>query len=293
MLGIFNQASAQSVPAMKDIPESINIAERDALLSLKAQLEAEKQEIIEKTGTHNKKCSGVEEGSSLERSCADEQNALEARISSYGEGVKKYNARIDSASAQSVTQRPVNISSGSNTYPVALTAIRGEFCLERSDGSKVTNKDYRLGTSAQIDTGTRITTGEGARVQIVFPNKTVFTVGANSDMVLDEFVFNPDLTAKKIMVNMTKGVFRWVTSKVKPIPVYPSDIKVKLPVGCIGIRGTDFEVTLSPDGSGSIVLYSGQLEITEKKTGSQFLMDAGDTVTIGADGDIGRPENIH
>ena len=189
-----------------------------------------------------------------------------------------------------MTKRPRRNHSPEFKAKVALAAIRGEFCLERSDGSKLTNKDYQLGTPAQIDTGTRITTGEGARVQFLLPDETVFTVGANSDVVLDEFVYDPDLSPRKILLSVTKGIFRWVTGKV--VHKDPALMKVKLPVGTIGIRGTDFEVTLSPDGSGSIVLHSGQLEITKNKTGSQFLMEAGETVTIGADGDISRPEKL-
>ena len=61
----------------------------------------------------------------------------------------------------------------------------------------------------------------------------------------------------------------------------------------LGIRGTDFEANVQPDGSGSVVLYFGQLEITEKKSGFTFLLNAGEKVTFGVDGSITRPIKIN
>jgi hypothetical protein len=51
-------------------------------------------------------------------------------------------------------------------------------------------------------------------------------------------------------------------------------MKVTLPVGTIGIRGTDFETTVEPDGTGRVVLYFGQVQITEKQSGFTFLLEA-------------------
>jgi hypothetical protein len=120
------------------------------------------------------------------------------------------------------------------------------------------------------------------------PDDTTFTIGPNSDIVIDSFVYDPDNTPKKVIASMSKGVFRWVTGKTKPLKD-PPEMKVKLPVMAVGIRGTDFEATVNPDGSGFVILYFGQLEITEKKTGFTFILDAWHKVTFSADGSVSRP----
>ena len=92
------------------------------------------------------------------------------------------------------------------------------------------------------------------------------------------------------MATMTKGVFRWVTGKTAQHD--PAQMKVTLPVIAVGIRGTDFEATVEPGGNGSVVLNFGKLEITEKKTGFTFVMEAGQKITFGADGSVSRPTSI-
>jgi hypothetical protein len=119
------------------------------------------------------------------------------------------------------------------------------------------------------------------------PDDTTFTVGPNSDMVIDKFVYDPDNTPRTIMASMSKGVFRWVTGRVAQKD--PAQMKVKIPVGTIGIRGTDFETTVNHDGTGHVMLYFGLLEITEKKTGFTFVLNPGEKVIFGADGSISRP----
>ena len=43
---------------------------------------------------------------------------------------------------------------------------------------------------------------------------TIFTLGKNSDIVLDEFVYDPTTSLGKMTANVAKGTFRWVTGKI-------------------------------------------------------------------------------
>jgi hypothetical protein len=125
---------------------------------------------------------------------------------------------------------------------------------------------------------------------MTLPDNTTFTVGPNSDLVIDKFVYDPATDSRSIIANLSKGIFRWVTGKTAS--KNPGQMEVTIPVGTIGIRGTDFETTVQPNGSGCIELYFGQLQITEKKTGFKFILDAGHKVTFSADGSMSRPVEI-
>jgi ferric-dicitrate binding protein FerR (iron transport regulator) len=92
------------------------------------------------------------------------------------------------------------------------------------------------------------------------------------------------------MVDMTKGVLRWVTGKTSP--KYKPQMQVTLPVMAVGIRGTDFEAVVEPNGRGRVALYSGELEITEKKSEYTFILKAGQMVTFTPDGKVSRPKKI-
>jgi hypothetical protein len=177
------------------------------------------------------------------------------------------------------------------TYIGQLGFMRGEFSIENRDGSKLTNSTIQAGGTARIDIGTRVTTGSTGHLQILLLDETVFTIGPNSDIVIDEFVYDPNLSIRVISARVLKGIFRWVTGKVTHKD--PAKMKVSLPVAAIGIRGTDFETKVAPDGSGHIKLFSGELEITSIKNGSTFILKAKQMIRFNAAGIFGKPEPIH
>lgn len=79
----------------------------------------------------------------------------------------------------------------------------------------------------------RVTTSAGGKVQLVFVDGTALTVGPNSDVVLDEFVYDPETKDGKLSFAATKGVFRLVGGKLsKKTPV-----TIKFPTATMGIRG--------------------------------------------------------
>jgi hypothetical protein len=79
----------------------------------------------------------------------------------------------------------------------------------------------------------RITTGVVGQTQILFVDQSAMTVGPNSDLVIDEFVFDPAAGTGKLAANFTRGVFRFVggssASRTTRFRANPS--------ATIGIRG--------------------------------------------------------
>lgn len=105
-------------------------------------------------------------------------------------------------------------------------------------------------------------------------------MGPNSDMVMDEFVFDPATNLGKILAEVTKGVFRFVTGKMRPEK--PGDMKVKGPFADNGIRGTDFSVQNSQvgtTGTATTTVQSGTVEVTDNR-GNTTVLTAGQELTI-------------
>ncbi|MFI5345053.1 MAG: FecR domain-containing protein [Elusimicrobiota bacterium] len=92
-----------------------------------------------------------------------------------------------------------------------------------------------------------VTTDAAGRLQVLLLDETIFTLGPNSDMVLDDFVYDPKTSAGKITANIAKGTFRFVTGKVASHD--PSKMKVKLAIGTIGVRGSIGVGETGPGGS--------------------------------------------
>jgi hypothetical protein len=67
-----------------------------------------------------------------------------------------------------------------------------------------------LEVGVNVFTNERIATTEGGQAQMLFIVESAFTVGPNSEVVLDEFVFDPDTGTGRLALTATKGVFRFV-----------------------------------------------------------------------------------
>ena len=80
-----------------------------------------------------------------------------------------------------------------------------------------------------------ITTGDGS-AYIHFLDDTVLTIGANSEVVLDKFVFDGE-RARTAVIQITRGTLRFVTG-LSDHGAY----QIKTPVASIGVRGTTIDV---------------------------------------------------
>ncbi|MDD5656535.1 MAG: FecR domain-containing protein [Elusimicrobia bacterium] len=123
-----------------------------------------------------------------------------------------------------------------------------------------------------------VTTGAAGRLQVLLLDQTVFTMGPKSDLVLDEFVYDPATNAGKVAASVTKGVFRFVTGKVARKD--PANMKVKLPAGTIGIRGTIAAGEVSDQSSTVILLGPGARNNADENPGEVAVSNAGGEVTI-------------
>lgn len=101
-----------------------------------------------------------------------------------------------------------------------------------------------------------VTTGADGKLQILLLDETTFTLGPNSDMILDEFVYDPASGAGKVSASMAKGVFRFVTGKVARKD--PGSMKVTMPVGTIGIRGTMVAGQVETDAATIVLIGPGR-----------------------------------
>jgi len=94
----------------------------------------------------------------------------------------------------------------------------------------------RIGSGQPVYLNDHVTTGPDGSLQLLLLDQTTFTIGPNSDMVLDDFVYNPRTNAGSVSAQILKGFFRFVTGKIAQNK--PSSMTVTTPVGTIGIRGT-------------------------------------------------------
>lgn len=135
--------------------------------------------------------------------------------------------------------------------------------------------------------GDHVVSDPGSRMQMLLLDQTVFSIGPNSDLVIDEFVYDPDTGNGKVAATFTKGLVRYVSGNVAKSQ--PENVRIKLPVGTMGIRGTivmlaDYEhakdaiAGMQADDVAAVLLGPGPNNNTNaKKGGFEVVTDQGST----------------
>ncbi|HVE15048.1 MAG TPA: FecR family protein [Elusimicrobiota bacterium] len=109
-----------------------------------------------------------------------------------------------------------------------------------------------VSTGKPLYSGERVTTGPDAHVQVMLIDESTFSLGPNSELLLDEFVYDPDSGAGKTAARVTKGAFRFISGRIAAQA--PEKVKIALPTGTIGIRGTVVMGRVAPDGTATVIL---------------------------------------
>ena len=96
-----------------------------------------------------------------------------------------------------------------------------------------------------------IRTGNG-RIAIQFIDDSVIRLTEHSKVIIDEYIFDPNPEKSTLSLNFVKGTGRFVTGKLKRIK--KENIKIRTNSATIGIRGTDFTVSVDETGRSLVIL---------------------------------------
>lgn len=106
----------------------------------------------------------------------------------------------------------------------------------------------------------RLATGGAGQAQILFLDESALSIGPNSDIAVDQFVYDPKAGAGKLALNASRGVFRFVGGKLSK---QENAVTMATPSAVLAVRGGIFLAELGPDGDLTVVLiYGTELTVT-------------------------------
>ena len=94
-----------------------------------------------------------------------------------------------------------------------------------------------------------IETGADSASEITFLDETKLSLGPDSRVTLDRFVFDPDPSRSAFVMSAAKGVIRFISGNLPK-----ENYVIHTPVSTIGIRGTEIVIVVLPDGSTNITV---------------------------------------
>ena len=100
----------------------------------------------------------------------------------------------------------------------------------------------------QYDT---VKTGNG-KVGILFVDDTRVDVTQHSKLIIDEFVYDPNTKKGKLNLSAKLGTIRYASGQIAKTS--RQDITITTPTATIGVRGTDFSMTIDELGGSTIIL---------------------------------------
>jgi hypothetical protein len=120
-----------------------------------------------------------------------------------------------------------------------------------------------------------ITTGTDGFAELLFADDSVLSIGRNSEVTLDTFVYDPKKNTGRTVITLTRGVFRFLSGAVGKNSA--DTVTYKTPVGTIGIRGSGAVVQVGADGATRVVLT--QCCVTVQNRSGRVTLDSPLTFT--------------
>ncbi len=93
--------------------------------------------------------------------------------------------------------------------------------------------DRTLSVGSSIVVKEQIRTSAVGSTQLLFPDESTLNIGSNSDMVIDEYYYNPAAKSGTMVASATKGVLRYVGGQIS----HAGGATITTPSAVLGIRG--------------------------------------------------------
>ena len=99
----------------------------------------------------------------------------------------------------------------------------------------------RLEIGTNVVANERVVTSQSGRAQMIFHDRSSLIVAPNSNLVLDEYVYDPETKAGKVIFSTTKGFFRFVGGIISK----KNKVEFRTPLATIALRGGIADVNVS------------------------------------------------
>jgi len=153
-------------------------------------------------------------------------------------------------------------------YVGKISALKGDAYIIR-DGKKIAAK-----IGMQIENKDIVKT-QNARLQLIFKDRTIITIGKNSNFNIQDYIFDN----KKITANfkLSKGIIKTITGKISKIA--PQRFHIKTKNAIIGIRGTIFVVEFQNNMT-RMTMVEGVTSFADLSTKQTFEVHQGEQITL-------------
>ena len=141
----------------------------------------------------------------------------------------------------------------------AATDIGTATAITTSVTGTIDSQSVVLKTGDDVFANQTVATDSAGLGQFEFRDRTKLAIGPGSTVVIDDFVYNPNSSGSKVVLDLTRGSFRFITGKASH-----DAYEITTPTATIGVRGTAFDVCVGDTGELAIAMINGAVEVCPK-----------------------------
>ena len=123
-----------------------------------------------------------------------------------------------------------------------------------SGTAKTNTRELKAGDKIYLNE--TIYAGIDSGTQILLLDQSTFTIGSESEVVMDTFIYNPATNDGKIVANVKKGSLKIISGLISK--KNPDSLTVNVPEGTLGSRGTEFQTIVSDQKTDTLLIGPGK-----------------------------------
>lgn len=112
-------------------------------------------------------------------------------------------------------------------------------CTILRDGQQIIAQD-----GIRVKMGDKLTTGTNGSMGVVFTDNTRISLGSNSEIDINEYVFQPAKGRFSFLTELVQGTAAYISGTIGKLS--PKSVRFKTPTAVVGVRGTSFLVKAAP-----------------------------------------------
>ena len=97
---------------------------------------------------------------------------------------------------------------------------------------------------------------EGSGTQLLLLDQSTFTIGSDSEVVMDTFIYDPATNDGKIVASVKQGSLKVISGLISK--KNPDSLTVEVPEGTLGSRGTEFQTIVSNKRTDTLLIGPGK-----------------------------------
>ena len=109
----------------------------------------------------------------------------------------------------------------------------------------VAGKAQKAEAGTPVRLGNVLKTGKEGAMGVAFLDNTIMSLGPDTEISVDEYVYAPGTGALKLVAAIGRGTLNYISGVIAKLK--PEAVTIKTPTGTIGIRGTHFLVKVEAE----------------------------------------------